>query len=119
MQVLEGDSGARTFGGFALRWLTEPAPDRMERGGWTTWIAPGALAVRLPEPGTRIVPLRGNGHRAVSKLLMEERVPTVDRAAWPVVMRDGEPVWIPGVCRADAAIPEPGSLAVRMDAAAQ
>jgi tRNA(Ile)-lysidine synthase len=117
--AIEGREGSSRFNGFALAWRTEPAPERIEREGWTTWIAPGALQVLLPSPGARIVPLGGTGHRAVAKLLMEERVPRGDRAAWPVVMRGDEPVWIPGICRGDAAIPVPGSLAVRMDAAAR
>jgi tRNA(Ile)-lysidine synthase len=117
--MIEGAEGAREFAGLSLRWRVEPAPERMEREGWTTWIAAGAIAVRLPRPGERILPLGGTGRRAVAKLLMEERIPRGDRAAWPVILRDDEPVWIPGICRADAAIPVPGTLAVRMDAAAR
>ncbi len=118
-QRLEGAQGREELGGVSIAWRTEPAPARLPREGWTTWIAPGALALALPDPGARLVPLGGTGRRTVAKLLMEERLPRLDRGAWPVVLRDGEPVWIPGVCRAAAAIPEPGTLCVRMDAAAR
>ncbi|HEY2807053.1 MAG TPA: tRNA lysidine(34) synthetase TilS [Gemmatimonadales bacterium] len=114
---LAGDAGVQSFGGFDLSWRPERAPEHLDRGGWTTWIVPGTLEVRLPAQGSRMVPLRGVGHRSVSKLMMEERIPRGARSSWPVVMCDGEPVWIPGVCRADAAIPEPGAAAVRLDAA--
>jgi tRNA(Ile)-lysidine synthetase-like protein len=82
-----------------------------------TWISPGALEVRLPAPGSRLVPLGGNGHRTVARLLMEGRVPRADRAAWPVIARGGQPVWIPGICRGHEAVPAPGTLALRMDLA--
>lgn len=116
---LAGETGAGVFGRFDLAWRIEPAPEKLARGGWTTWISPGELEVRLPAPGSRVVPLGGVGHRAVSRLLMEIHVPRGDRAAWPVITRNGEPVWLPGVCRADAAIPEPGTSAVRLDVAAR
>jgi tRNA(Ile)-lysidine synthase len=117
--LLAGEAGEQSFGDFRLTWRTEPAPERLDRGGWTTWIQPGTLEVQQPATGSRLVPLRGTGHRAVSRLLMEERVPRGDRAAWPLVLRDGEPIWIPGVCRANAAIPVPGTNAVRVDVAAR
>ncbi len=118
-RMLAGESGAEQFGAFDLAWRPDAAPEHLERGGWTTWVVPGNLAVRLPGSGARIVPLRGVGHRAVTKLMMEESIPRGARNAWPLVTRDGEPVWIPGVCRADAAIPPPGSAAVRLDAQAR
>lgn len=118
-RVIVGAEGVLQSGSISIAWRAEPAPAKLPRAGWTTWIVPGALRLAPPARGTRIVPLGGTGHRAVARLLMEEQVPRLDRAGWPVVLRDGEPVWIPGICRANAAIPEPGTLAVRMDAAAR
>ena len=115
--ALPGEAGQRSFGRFQLRWHTEPAPTVLERQGWTTWLAPGPLEVRPPERGDRMVPLGGVGRRSVSRLLMEGRVPRGDRAGWPLVVREGEPIWIPGVCRGQPAVPAPGSLAVRVDIA--
>lgn len=114
---ISGESGLLGFGSFAVTWRTEPAPDRLTRDGWSTWIAAGVLEVRLPAPGDRIVPLGGVGRRSVARLLMEGRVPRADRARWPVIARGGEPIWIPGVCRGQPALPEPGALSVRLDIA--
>lgn len=118
-RALPGEAGTHTFGGFDFHWRPEAAPAHLDRRGWTTWVSPGPIEVRLPAHGSRIVPLGGVGHRAVTKLMMEEKIPSGSRGAWPVVTRDGEPVWIPGVCRAEAAVPEPGSAAVRLDAQAR
>ncbi len=112
---LAGDAGRGRFGAFAVQWKREPAPDKVGREGWTTWIAGGDLTVRAPARGDRLVPLGGTGHRAVSRLLMEARVGRADRLRHPVVALGDQPLWIPGVCRGDAALPEPGTLAVRLD----
>ena len=114
---LTGETGETVFGAWKVSWCRETAPDRLARDGWTTWFTPGALEVRLPTPGSRLVPLGGNGNRAVARLLMEGRVPRADRSAWPVITWDGTPVWIPGICRGHDAVPAPGTLAVRMDLA--
>ena len=117
-RIIAGDAGSASFGPFRITWRPDAAPAHLEREGWTTWLPRGALEVRLPAPGERIRPLGGTGHRAVSKLFMEGRISRGDRAQWPAVIRDGETVWIPGLCRADAAIPAPGTLAMRLDVAA-
>jgi tRNA(Ile)-lysidine synthase len=113
--ALAGDAGQGRFGGFAVQWRKERAPEKLVREGWTTWVAGGELTVRAPARGDRLVPLGGTGHRAVSRLLMEARVGRADRSHHPVVALAGRPLWIPGVCRGDAALPEPGTLAVRLD----
>jgi tRNA(Ile)-lysidine synthase len=86
------------------------------RGGFTTWISEGPGEVRGPRGGDQLVPLGGVGHRSVHRLLMEARVPRSERVEYPVLVRDGEPLWLPGVCRAAAAVPEPGRVALRIDA---
>lgn len=110
--------GSARFGVFSIVWRPDPAPARLEREGWTTWVAADELIVRAPHPGDRLVPLRGTGHREVTRLLMEARVARGERGAWPVLVRNDEPVWIPGVCRSDAALPAPGHAAVRVDVTA-
>jgi tRNA(Ile)-lysidine synthase len=117
--TVAGREGTLRYGGFELAWRREPAPERLERTGWTTWIADGPLVVRPPSRGDRLTPLGGVGHRSVSRLMMEARIGRADRWRHPLIARDGQPVWIPGICRADAALPAPGTLAVRMDAAAR
>jgi tRNA(Ile)-lysidine synthetase-like protein len=111
-----GDSsGEAGFGCFWIRWRPEAAPAVLERRSWSTWLAPGGFEVRCPRPGDRIAPLRGVGRKRVVRVLMEARVPRYERAIWPVVVRGEEVVWLPGACRANRAVPEPGSLAVRID----
>jgi tRNA(Ile)-lysidine synthase len=116
--VLEGREGSVAFGSHRIAWRAERSPDRLERGGWTTWIAEGAVAVRIPDPGESLVPLGGIGHREVRRLLMEARVPRRLRSAHPVVTWNGQAAWLPGICRAEAGIPEPGRAAVRIDVTA-
>jgi tRNA(Ile)-lysidine synthase len=112
---LAGASGQAGFGSFQVRWTTEPAPRRLTRAGWVSWFLPGALAVRPPARGDRLVPLGGTGHRTVARLLMEADVGRGDRARWPVVISGEQAAWIPGVCRGSLAVPEPGAPAVRVE----
>lgn len=78
------------------------------------------LLVRAWRPGDRI---RGAGRggtgaaRRVKRFLAEARIPGAERPGWPVVVavRDGagpapsgeEILWVPGVCRSDAATDRP------------
>ena len=115
---LDAAGGEVAFGPLVLAWRAEPAPPDVPRGGWTTWLPAGALGVRASRPGDRVLPVGGVGRRKVARLLMEARVPRMTRAAYPVVTSAGEVVWLPGVCRAAALIPRPGTEAVRIDARA-
>ena len=116
--ALDAAGGEAAFGSFALAWRREPAPETLPRGGWTTWLAAGRLVVRGIEAGDTITPIGGVGRRKVARLLMEARVPRSWRAAYPVVASGDDVVWIPGVCRSAARIPDPGREAVRIDARA-
>ncbi len=62
-----------------------------------------------------MVPLGGVGRRAVSRLLMEAKVPRGERSGYPVVVARAEVAWVPGVCRGTAAVPAPGTGALRVD----
>jgi len=46
---------------------------------------------------------RGRPPRRVKRFFADAGIAGMDRAGWPVVLADGEIVWIPGVRRADAA----------------
>jgi len=112
---LAGASGASDFGRFRVAWREGTAPPRLERSGWSTWLAPGSLELRAPAAGDRLAPLGGVGRRAVSRLLMEAKVPRGERVVYPVVAVAGEVAWVPGVCRGTAAVPAPGTGALRVD----
>ena len=113
--ALAGDRGAGVFGMYGLRWSAEPAPERLERTGWTTWLPRGDVRVRAARAGDRLVPLGGVGRRGVSRLLMEAKVPRSGREGYPAVVVDGAVAWVPGVCRGARAVPLPGTEAMRVD----
>jgi tRNA(Ile)-lysidine synthase len=115
---LDAPQGEVGFGDFRLAWRSEPAPATFPRDGWTTWLPAGPWTVRGPQAGDVVAPLGGVGRRKVSRLLMEARVPRSGRGCYPVVADAAEVVWIPGVCRAAARVPDPGKEAVRIDARA-
>src|SRR2546430_17159604 len=64
-----------------------PAPARLPRSDWTTWIAGSSWEVRAPRPGDRLVPVGGGGHRPGRRLLMEARGPPSSRRRYS----DGAP----------------------------
>jgi tRNA(Ile)-lysidine synthase len=107
--------GRAVFGDFAVQWRAEPAPDRVTRDGWTTWVESPGWEVRAPAAGDMLRPLGGVGRRPVRRLLMEARVPRSARAGYPVVARGRTVLWLPGVCRSADELPSPGTRAVRVD----
>lgn len=111
----DGAEGRLSWGRWEIRWRTEPA-GRPGRGGWETWVERGPGVVRALVAGDRLVPLGGTGRRAVSRLLMEARVPRSARSGYPVVCRRGAVLWVPGVCRGQLEVPALGTLAVRLEA---
>lgn len=109
------ERGRAEFGAFQVEWSPDAAPERLTRADWTTWIAGGDWQVRPPRPGDRLVPLGGVGRRQVRRLLMDAQVPRGDRAGYPVVARGETILWVPGICRSAADLPQPGTRAVRVD----
>lgn len=107
--------GEAWWGDWCIRWHAEPAA-APQRAGLTAWVTPGPLVVRGPSAGDRIRPLGGVGRRAVRRLLMEARVPRRERPAYPVVARGADVLWVPGVCRAERAVPLPGAASLRLEA---
>ena len=113
--VPSGERGSALFGDFEITWSPATVPARIERATWTTWVDGGAWEVRSPERGDSLVPLGGVGHRPVRRLLMEARVPRSRRPRYPVVSSGETILWVPGICRSAAGVPEPGTRAVRLD----
>ena len=108
--------GRLTWGAWELAWRPEPA-GVSRRAGWTTWVDPGGGGViRAAAAGDRLRPLGGTGHRAVSRILMEARVARRLRRRYPVLLHGDRLVWVPGVCRAQVAVPQAGAAAVRLEA---
>jgi tRNA(Ile)-lysidine synthase len=108
-------AGRASFGDFAVAWRPEPAPPRVTREGWTTWVEGPGWEVRALAAGDVVRPLGGVGRRPVRRLLMEARVPRRTRAAYPVLARGQTILWVPGVCRSADELPSPGTQAVRVD----
>src|SRR3989440_3791686 len=103
--VADEERGRARFGEFRVEWSAEPAPERVARGDWTTWIAGGAWEVRPLRPGDALGPLGGVGHRPVRRLLVDGRVPRIDRAQYPIVARGETILWVPRGCRRAADLP--------------
>ncbi|MFN2572608.1 MAG: tRNA lysidine(34) synthetase TilS [Gemmatimonadales bacterium] len=110
-----GERGSARFGAFEIRWSSAPAPERIERATWTTWLDSATWEVRAPARGDALVPLGGVGHRPLRRLLMEARVPRSVRPQYPVVSRGETILWVPGICRSAEGVPTPGTRAVRLD----
>jgi tRNA(Ile)-lysidine synthase len=113
---LEGESGEGAWGGWRIRWSREPAPELQPRASLSAWFAPEALSVRRWLPGEKVRPLAGVGRRLIVRCFQDARIPRTRRGEWPVLARQDDVVWIPGVCRSDALLPARGSEALRVDA---
>ena len=110
----EGEEGRIRWGEWEICWSPDRAGEA-ERHASVTWVTEGGGEVRSPQPGDRIRPLRGRGRRRVSRVLMEGRVPRSERHAYPVLTRGEDVVWLPGICRSDAALPATGESAIRLE----
>ena len=58
------------------------------------------LVFRYRQPGDRIFPLKGTGHKTLKKYLIECRVPVEERNRLVVAAAGNEIVWIPGLANA-------------------
>jgi tRNA(Ile)-lysidine synthase len=80
-----------------------------ERDPWLAVLpADRVLLVRPWRPGDRIVRSGRSTARRVKRFLAEAGIPGPLREGWPVVVAGDEVLWIPGVCRSDAATARPG-----------
>src|SRR5947208_9360698 len=66
--VPTSERGSAVFGEFRVAWTPDPAPARLPRTYWTTWIAGANWEVRPPRPGDRLVPLGGIGPRPLRRM---------------------------------------------------
>jgi tRNA(Ile)-lysidine synthase len=114
--TLEGDRGEGSWGRWIFRWERSPAPDAQPRVAMSAWFSSDAFTVRSWAPGEKLRPLGGTGRRLIVRCFQEVRVPRGRRSAWPVLARNQEIIWIPGVCRSDALLPAKGTEALRIDA---
>lgn len=80
---------------------------------WTAALAPDSLTVVRPWcAGDRMVAAGSTRARRVKRFLSDARISGPERVRWPVVVSNGEIVWIPGVRRSEAATARPGGSAV-------
>jgi tRNA(Ile)-lysidine synthase len=114
--TLRGQRGEGTWGRWRFRWQPSIAPEGQPRAGMSAWFSSDAFTVRSWAPGEKLRPLGGTGRRLIVRCFQEIHVPRGRRAAWPVLARNQEIVWIPGVCRSDALLPAEGTEALRIDA---
>ena len=85
-----------------------PALDGGDPDAWSSWLpAEATLEVRAWQAGDRM-DSSGGRPRRVKRFFADRRVAAPDREGWPVVVADGEIVWIPGVRRGPAATVRPG-----------
>jgi tRNA(Ile)-lysidine synthase len=61
----------------------------------------GAMLVRYPREGDRMQPFGMNGHKKLSDLFIDRKVPHRMRETTPVVEVDGEIVWVVGVATSE------------------
>ncbi|MBA2292932.1 MAG: tRNA lysidine(34) synthetase TilS [Gemmatimonadales bacterium] len=111
------ESGSQEFGSWRISVRPAAVESAVTRSGLTTALVPGPYTVRPWAPGDRIRPLGGTGSRAVSTLLREALVPPRRRRHWPVVVSavDATIVWVPGICRSEAMVPQPGTEGLHVD----
>ena len=80
-----------------------------ERDPWTAVLPTDCtLTVRCWRPGDRMHAAGAPAARRVKRFFSDAGIVGPDREGWPVVLADGEIVWIPGVRRSDAATDRSG-----------
>jgi tRNA(Ile)-lysidine synthase len=115
-RALVGESGEAAWGGWRIRWARDTAPELQPRASLSAWFAPESLSIRRWLPGEKVRPLAGVGRRLIVRCFQDARIPRTRRGDWPVLARQDDVVWIPGVCRSDALVPARGTEAIRVDA---
>ncbi|MEK6622870.1 MAG: tRNA lysidine(34) synthetase TilS [Planctomycetota bacterium] len=56
------------------------------------------LGIRGRKKGDVISPLGVNGHKKLKELFIDRKIPVEERNAMPIVVMNGRPVWVVGVC---------------------
>lgn len=70
------------------------------------------LSVRNFNEGDRIAPLGMTGTRKVQDVFVDRKTSRARRATWPMVVADGQIVWIPGLIRSRFGLVNPASREV-------
>ena len=98
------------IGRWRLRCVERSHPDDL----WAAALpADRALTVRGWHAGDRMRATGSGAARRVKRFFSDAGIPGPDRTGWPVVLADGEIVWIPGVRRSDAATDRSGRPVLR------
>lgn len=114
---LHAGDGLVGWPGWSLRWSDGAAPSEVpDRRALEQRFAPGPYRLRPARPGDRIRPHGARGHQRVVRTLQDAGVPAEERAGWPVLTTAGEDevVWVVGICRGAAGLPEPGTRSLRV-----
>jgi tRNA(Ile)-lysidine synthase len=97
--------GSIRIGGWRI--TSRPAPAREETdhrdASVATLAAAGPFVVRFPHPGDRIQPLGMSGHKKLSDVFIDRKIPRRERSRIPVVEANGEIVWVVGVAISERA----------------
>lgn len=103
--MISGESGTGEWDGWQVSWSAGVPTDQQERVTSVAWLEPATYVIRAWRPGDRIRPLGGTGSRLVVRCMQDVRLAQTERSAWPVVERAQQVIWVPQVCRSNAAIP--------------
>jgi tRNA(Ile)-lysidine synthase len=102
-----------TPGGWCLRLTEAAASDTGPPGDRVCLVdaslAAGPFTVRNRQPGDRLHALGLDGHTSIKRLLSARHVPRHRRDDHPLVLCDGEVLWVPGAGRSDRALVGPAT----------
>lgn len=101
------------FGRWRLSTVSELAFRAHLAVAGTSWGAaiaemPTSLRVRTWLPGDRVRAKGSSAPRRVKRYFSEHAIPVSERKSWPVIVRAGEVLWVPGICEAAAPIERTG-----------
>jgi len=95
--------GRVEFGEWSFEVHAAPPPVAPD-DAWSAWIPEeSAPCVRGWQDGDRIAAGPLGRPRRVKRYFTDNRIAAIERKGWPVVVADGEIIWIPGIRRATAA----------------
>lgn len=70
------------------------------------------LILRPPQPGDTFKPWGFSGNRKLKKVLIDHKIPRRLRVRWPLLVKDDEILWIPGIRRSSLARVGPHTVRV-------
>ncbi len=95
--------GRVRFGDWSFEIHAEP-PGGLPDDAWSAWIPwESTTHIRGWQDGDRIAAGPAGRPRRVKRFFADKRIAAIDRKGWPVVVANGEIIWIPGIRRATAA----------------